>query len=232
MPFEQCSTQIAQIQVDFRGPDMAFDLESTYPADVLGKLFQNPSGFYKSTLISNQSLGIPNSDYIWENYSTTKAGSLIDFGAVVLSPEKSLPQRVKLFASSIQTDVVQKILSDENVFPKEMLTGLYNTLKDDRIYESETAKKLLTTLRFFWIVGDVDYYYTYNEKLSKVTWNEMSDFLKKYIDGKNPVVTVVVNPQIYEDIKQDFADEGFVEITSDNAYWWKSEKEASEGESK
>lgn len=232
MPYDQCSPQIAQIQVDFRGPDTSYDIQSTYPADVIGKLFQNPSGFYKTTLISNKDLQIPNADYVWGGYSTSASSGIVDFGAVVLSPEQLLPQRAKLFESSIQTGVVQKILSDENIFPKEMLTGLYNTLKDDRLYESETAKKLLTTLRFFWIVDDVDYYYSYNDELSKVTWNEMSSFLTKYVDGKHPLVTVLVNPQVYEAQKQTFADEGFVEITADDAFWWNKKTESTEGESK
>ena len=222
MPFDKCSPQIAQISVEFRGPDTAFDEKSTYAADVLGYLFQDPDGLYKKTLLSAQSLGIPDPNYAWEGYVTRRESGVINFGAVVLSPEQFLPQRTKLFVNMIQNDIVGKILSDKNVFSDAQYKTVKQSAFDDRIIEAETASGFLRSLRFWWIAASDDYYYNYNENMSNVGWNEIVAFLNKYVAGKNPLVTVLVNPDVYEATKASFEAEGFKTITADDAFWWKS----------
>ena len=37
----------------------------------------------------------------------------------------------------------------------------------------------------------------------------LEDFNYKYLVGKNPLVTVIVNPEVYQAIKEDFKQRGF-----------------------
>lgn len=221
MPFDQCSPQIAQIQVQFRGPDAAYDIDSTYAADVLGYLFQDPEGIYKKTIISKQFLGVPDPDYTWENYITRRESGIIEFGAVVLSPDQLLPQRAQQFLSTIQNEIVAKIVADKTTFTSEQFKTVKQSAEDNRILETEKAKDFLSSLRFWWIADSADYYYSYNKKMSEVEWSQIASFLNKYIVDKYPLVTVLVNPSVYEAQKKAFADAGFVEITTDNAFWWR-----------
>ena len=82
-------------------------------------------------------------------------------------------------------------------------------LEDSRIIEAETAVSLVTTLRDLWLVADEGYYYTYNDRLFAVTPAELSDFADRYFENKNPLVTVLVNPEVYEKIKAQFERNGF-----------------------
>lgn len=223
MPFDQCSPQLAQIQVLYRGPDAAFDRNATYAADMFGNFLQNPEGIYKKTMTSKTELQIPAPNYTWENYVTRRESGLIEFGAVVTVPERALPERTKLFLSTIQDEVIKKIISDNSVFAKSDFDAVRQTSEDNRIIEAETASGLLSSLRFWWTVDSADYYYTYNEKMAEVNMGSIQQFLADYISGKNPLVIVLVNPQVYEKQKQAFADAGFTEITADNAFWWKNE---------
>ena len=220
MPFDQCSPQIAQIQVEFRGPDAAYDVDSTYAADVLGYLFQNPNGIYKQTLMANQSLGIPDPNYTWEGYVTRRESGVVDFGAVVVSPEQFLPERTQLFVDTLQNNIVEKIISDENIFSESQFDSVKQSAEDTRILEAETAKGFLSSLRFWWEVTGTDYYYSYSKKMGEVSWKQIASFLNTYVAGKYPLVTVLVNPQVYEAQKDSFAKAGFKEITADDAFWW------------
>jgi zinc protease len=222
MPFDKCSPQIAQISIQFRGPDTAFDKQATYAADVLGYLFQNPDGLYKKTLLANTNLGIPDPDYTWEGYVTRRESGVIDFGAVVLSPEQFLPQRAKFLLNVIQQDVVQKIISDKTIFSDEEFKNVKQSVSDDRIIEAETASGFLRSLRFWWIADSAEYYFKYNENMSKVGWEQIASFLNTYVAGKKPLITVLVNPEVYKKTKASFEAEGFKEITADDAFWWKT----------
>ena len=49
----------------------------------------------------------------------------------------------------------------------------------------------------------------------------MIAFVEKYISQAVPIVTVVVNPSVYEKTKSEFEKFNFSEITAENAFWWK-----------
>jgi len=220
MPFDQCSPEMAQIDVRYRGPDTAFDCESTYAADVFGFLSENPDGFYKQTLVSDKRLCIPNQEYLWESYPTKRASGMIQFGAVVVNPQDNLADRGIYFANKIDQDIAQKILADKSVFTSQEFAQVKQTALDNRILDTETAQGFLSSLRFWWIVADADYYYTYAKKLSSVGYKQIAAFVKKYIAGKYPLVTVIVNPQVYEAQKDSFAAAGYKVIDAQDAYWW------------
>ena len=57
--------------------------------------------------------------------------------------------------------------------------------------------------------------------MSEVKAAEISNVVEKYIKGKNMLVTVLVNPKVYEKTKKSFMEAGFTEIKSDNAFWFK-----------
>ena len=48
--------------------------------------------------------------------------------------------------------------------------------------------------------------------MSEITDPSLLDFVEKYVAGKNPLVTVLVSPSVYEKTKSDFAQAGFEEI--------------------
>ena len=220
MPYDKIFPQIAQVSVMFRGPDAGRDVRSTYAADVTGYLFQDPQGVYVKTMMDTKELGIPDQQYVWEGYQTTRATSILNFGALVTDPDSNLPQRSQLFLKTITDAVVPRILGNKNIFTKPQFDQIHQKMKDNWINDSETAEQVKNNLRFWWITASDDYYYHYVGNMMKVDKKGIDAFLNKYINGKNALVTVLVNPAVYEQQKQDFADAGFVEITKDTAFWY------------
>ncbi len=226
MPFEKISPQVAQISVRFRGPDCDLNRGDTYTADMLNYFFANPLSPYSKRLAGNQELGIPSDDYVWSGYATKRQTGIINFGCMMLSPEQNLPSRVRLFYKTVQDDICGELSDSKKIIPPEQRKLLLQRMKDDRVIDSETAGGLLSTVRFWWITADTDYYVTNIEKIKAVKDKDISEFIKKYIVGQNAIVTVLVNPELYVRTKDEFEKEGFVEIKSQDAFWW------NEGEAK
>ena len=95
---------------------------------------------------------------------------------------------------------------------QEQIRKICERLDDDNIITRQTAEGLLGTLRFWWSVSGEDYYYTYNQKIADVTSGLLVEFSEKYLKGKNPLVTVLVSPAVYEKTKNQFEKAGFEEI--------------------
>jgi zinc protease len=207
----------------YRGPDAEFDRADTYGADVTGYLMDDPSGVFKQMLCSVPELMIPGSDYVSEGYLTKKEGGIIQLSAVMLQPEKNLADRAKLLLNTLNRKVFPDFSDGTAVSPAK-LQNVYQKLQDYRIMEMETASGLLDTLLNWWVTADAGYYYTYNENMQKTGTVEVASFVNKYFTGRNPVVVVLVNPDVYNADKQDFIDSGYTEITKENAFWWRDAK--------
>lgn len=219
MPYEKISTQLAQIEITYRGPDAFFDLDDTYSADVFSQELSDPNGIYKTSLTQDGYIGIPNADYVWGGYPTMKQCGLLSFGALVTSPNEEIVDRTLYFANKLP-EVLEKSVE----IKEDSIKNIVRKIKDSDVFVNETASGLLSTLRFWWICTDENYYYTYSNKISYVQQKDLENFVKEYIKDKKPLITVLINPDIYEELKNDFAKAGFQEITASNAFWFKDIK--------
>lgn len=224
LPYDKISPQIANVTVALRGPDTDFDIEDTYTADYLLQLLEDPNGTFAQTLVNTKELDIPDVDYVDGGYGTQRASGSITFSATMLNPADNIVDRAKLLASTIQDNILPSIASDKKLYSKAKVNDIVRSLKDNDLVTAQTASGLLSNLSFWWVCSSPEYYYTYNDKLSKVTKADMQKFVEKYITGKSPLILIEVNPDIYEKTKDAFVAAGVEEITSDNCTWWKEEK--------
>ena len=102
MPYEKISSQLAQIEVVYRAPDAAFDVEDTYAADVFSHQLSNPGGVFASSLVEDGYLGIPDVNYVWGGYPTSRQAGLFSAGALVTSPEEEIAARAVYFMEKLQ----------------------------------------------------------------------------------------------------------------------------------
>ena len=71
---------------------------------------------------------------------------------------------------------------------------------------------------------NAEYFFNYYDNLSKVTQDDVKRIIEKYISGKKPLVSVLLNPEIYNSTKKDFESEGFYEVRSDEKRWWQEKQ--------
>lgn len=224
MPYDQMAPQITQVTISWRGPDVDFAEEDTYAADYLGSLLADPAGKFKTALVNDEDLGIPASDYVSGGYGTVRANGTYDFRAVMLSPEVNLIERTDKLLDQIQNNIIPSIVNDPASFNKAKIKEMGEQRKMDTIRSSETASGLLSNLRFWWTCCSPEYYYSYDSRMSKVSQKNLQNFSRKYFEGKKPLVTVLVNPSVYEMYKDAFAAKGYEVISADNAFWYNNPK--------
>ena len=217
MPFEKVSKELAEIALYYRGPDLAFDREDSYPADILLDGLSNPSGLFKRSLFKDGYIGIPSVDYISSGYMSRKSCGVASFTIDVTMPEEELAERTKYFAGVLPEMVKEAAMS----ITEEQILRTVNRLSDSNVYANETAAGLLRTMRFWWCCADSDYAYSYDKKMAEVGQKDILSYVSTYIEGKNPLVMVYVNPELFEEIKDTFTENGFEIVSDQNAFWFK-----------
>ena len=220
IPMEECSPQITQVEITYRGPDADFNLKDAYVSDAFAKVLSDPLGKYKQTILKNKNLQIPETNYLWTTYETSRRHGALTFAGVMLNPSDNLIPRVSEFYDTVTKKALPAVQKDKALESAKKRKLLLQTLKDSQAYETETAKGLLSTLSYYWCYGSKDFYLNYLENLSKVEKADIDSYLETYVYSRNPLITVYVNPAVYEQTKEAFAEAGYEEISAENAFWW------------
>lgn len=203
VPYDQVSPQIADVEVYFRGPDAEYDREDTYATDMLLIAVRDPQSYYKQSLINNQDFVIPAPNYCWFSYLTSRRLGIINAGAVMLAPDQYLAERAIEFSQEVYNSLTG-VLPVDSPLTEYAIQNVHQQLYNSNIYEQETAAGLLSTARFWWCCADTDYFYSYDEKVKQKTAADVSEVLDKYIKDKNPLILIYINPDVYEQTKENF----------------------------
>lgn len=221
---EKMNPSIATFNLFFRGPDAAFDLQDTYPADYLLMLLREPDGKFKTELLKEKSLEIPNADYIYSGFQTTAERGIISFSATVQNPQENLGQRGIKFTDLIKNKLVMEVASDKSVYKKNKVQEIVQLFEDEVLISNETAQSILGNVKFWWLAASLDYYYTYIENIKSVRQKDVISYVKKYITEKEPLLVVTVNPSVYENSKSEFEALGFSTVPKEYSFWWEKEE--------
>ncbi len=220
---DSVSPGIAQVLIEFRGPDADYNLKDTYTADMLSFSIQEPGNAFNKVFTEDDFLEIPDEAYINFSYGTNRKTGIINFSSVLLNPSDNIAERVKYLENTFKNKALHA-LTDEMSLTKQKKDSILHTIHNDSLFNAQTASGLLSTLRFWWTCTSPDYYFNYEKNISKVNQKEIKDFTEKYFASQNPLVVVLVNPQVYEENKSSFEENGFTLVTKENSFWWKNKK--------
>ncbi len=220
-PDSRCSKNMSQLVFYLRGPDGQTDVNDTYAADVWSYLLANPSGSFVAESVSNKEFNIPDADYIGGSYATMRASGMISFSCAFLNDEKlSVTQRAEKILNYWNTDATSNMLKSGTGFDVEDIKNVKTRLEDSRVYSMETAGGFLSSLSGEWASCGADYSLEYEKNILKVDRRQITDFVEKYIKNKSGVAVVFVNPEYYEEKKEEFRKDGWQELNAQNARWW------------
>ena len=206
--YDQLSDQIAITDVYFRGPDAEFDRKDTYLADTLLFAASDPKSYFKTSLANISSLGIMDSDYCSIGYQTKRRSGLITVEAVMYAPNQFMPLRGQIFAEAI-ADALKGTLPVDSPLTDRSMQLLHKLMYNENLYEQETFVSLLSTVRFWWACADSDYYYNYNNNIKSTTAEDVNDFISRYIENQNPLIMILVNPEVLKECKAEFEAAGY-----------------------
>ena len=220
IPYDELSPQLAEITVSYRGPDADFAVGDAAVGEALTQIMSDPNGLYAQTLVKNKKLQIPDTSYVWGNYSISRRHGAVYFGCDVYNPSDKLTDRAKEFYNTVTQKALPAVEKDKSLASQTKKDKLIQIFKDGLTWETQTANSLLSTLSYYWTYSTRDYYMTREDNYKKIEKNDISEFLNKYVYNSNPIIMVFVNPDVYEQTKAEFDNAGFVQITADNAFWW------------
>ena len=217
------SDSMIQVIYALRGPDGETDASDTYSADVWLNFMNSPDSVFSEIFVSEKDLGIPENNYIGVSYPTRRAsGTILFYGTMLTKSQKLNPlEKSEKFYSLLKGKALDTLLDKKQFFRTRSVDFVKQILEDDRIYSLETAKGLIDSLSYFWSACDSDYFFSYDQNLSKVSEDDVISFVKKYIQNKHGVFVVSVSPGIWQKYKGQFLSSGYEEITSENAFWQK-----------
>lgn len=231
---------IAQVQYRWRGPDVTRQTFDTYVSDVFLFLLSSPSGPFKSAMM-RKVFGLYDPEYIDFTYPTARDGGNYIFSTYMLvqkpATEEPVLQRVENLRATILSEFVQIAKDPRAYFGEGALEEATIKLVDQNIYALESAGSFVTdTLTFWWSTASTDYFLNYEENCRKVTWEDISTLIKKYLVSeteenaaggtlRSPAIATLVrlrtstfgaDPRMESKIQQF----GYTRVTQGNAFWW------------
>jgi zinc protease len=179
---------IAQVQFRWRGPDVTRQTFDTYVSDVLLFLLSSPSGPFKSEIM-RKVFGLYDAEYIDFIYPTARDGGNYIFSTFMLvqkpATEEPVLQRVENLRKTVLDEFAQIARDPRAYFGDEALEEAKTKLVDQNIYALESAGSFVTdTLTFWWSTAGTDYFFNYEANCKKVTWDDISALIRKYLTGE------------------------------------------------
>ncbi|WP_407397944.1 M16 family metallopeptidase [Treponema sp.] len=223
MPYDRMSADLAEIEITWRGPDFDYDYEDCENGAYLDYILGMPNSKFKTSLLKKEEYKIPDLTYAGSFLSLGRKNSSLGCYVLVKEPGEKLAERAKDISSYIQNSLYPEIGVDKSLFTSRNMKNYRNSQEDSLVRRSETPESLVTLARQCWIDGEIEYFLK-NKKEKPVKQNSVQKFIEKYIVSKNALVTVIVNPSVYEKTRSEFLEAGFYEVKSDEEIWWKKEK--------
>ena len=159
---------------NYHGPDTRGDLKATYAADVFSYILQQQGSKLSQSLIET---GLAYKVEV--GYQTARRTGPISI-VLVPNPAKTGEAIRELYKNMEQWD------SDDYFTDEQLQTAKVNLEVSDA-FSSEKPSDYIHTVTFWWASATVGYYTSYVENLKRVTREDIKNYVRKYIKGKNYV---------------------------------------------
>lgn len=170
----------AIVKVQWHGPSIDLDDKATYVADVFSYIITQPEHQFAKSL---QESGLAQAINFW--YYTQRYVGPIS-ADIVTTPDK-LNEAMKVFWDQLNR------FDDPSYFSDEELETAKNVVRTNTLYRSESLSSFSQDIAFWWAAAGLNYYEHYLNDLSKVTRQDIADYVHKYIKNKPYVMGVAMN---------------------------------------
>lgn len=168
------------VELQWQGPSAKEDPASTYAADVLSDILNQPGSRFQRRLVDSGLFESLNVNYYTLNH----------VGPITIEGNTS-PDHLRDALAALR-DEIQK-LGDTTYFSAEEL----NTAKRRRIVGTELglerASGFAHQLGFWWAVTGLDYFFGYVDTMAQQSPSDLEGYARKYVIGKPHVVGVLLS---------------------------------------
>jgi zinc protease len=170
----------ATIQVSYQGPSTDLDAPATYAADVFSFILRQPDSRFSRALIDS---GLTTGTTL--GYLTQK-----NVGPIQLMAQTT-PEKLKDALKAINAEFSK--FDTPDYFTDEELEYAKTLLDVSEIYDREKSSNYAHTVSFWWASSGLDYYANYVENLRKVTREDITRYVRKYIKNKPRIVSALLS---------------------------------------
>jgi zinc protease len=170
------------VKVQWHGPSIGIDDKATYVADVFSYIITQPEHEFSKAL---QESGLVQGLTFWY-YTQRMVGPITS--DLFTTPEH-VDSAMKIFWQQIAK------FDDPNYISDEELETAKNVVRTQILYKSEQLSNFSQELAFWWAAAGLDYYGRYLSDLSKVTRQDIADYVHRYIQGKPYVMGVSLSKE-------------------------------------
>jgi zinc protease len=175
----------AFVKVYWHGPSIGLDDKGTYVADVFSNIITQPEHEFSKSL---EETGLAQSVSFWY-YTQRYVG---DIKTDIETTPENVDQAMKVFWQQVAK------FSDTNYFSDEELETAKNVLRSQTLYRSEKLSTFSHDLAFWWAAAGLDYYGHYLDDLSKVTKQDIVNYVRRYIQTKPYVLGVAMSKAAFQ----------------------------------
>jgi zinc protease len=180
---ESSIAQTPMIMMVWQGPDYRNDSAATIAADVFSRILSLNSSKWQQALIdkglaTGASIGYQTSRYV---------GPITIF----ISP---VPGKLKECYAEVMNQIGK--FDQADYYTDEDLAKAKEGLKRQQIRSSEKPSSLASQLTYWWCSTSLDYFTSYFSDLNKVSRDEISRYVKRYISGKPYVAGMIINNEM------------------------------------
>ncbi|HEY3874945.1 MAG TPA: insulinase family protein, partial [Candidatus Kapabacteria bacterium] len=175
----------AVVKVYWHGPSIGLDDKGTYVADVFSSIITQPEHEFSKSLTES---GLAQSVSFWY-YTQRMVGPIMT--DIVTTPDKLQPTMDEYWKQVSKFD-------DPNYITDEQLQTAKNVLRSETLYRSEKLSTFSHDLAFWWAAAGLDYYGHYLNDLSKVTKQDVADYVHRYIQNKPYVLGLAMSKGAFQ----------------------------------
>ena len=180
---ESSIAQTPYVVIAWHGPEYRKDSASTLYADLFSTALNLNSSKWKQALI-DKGLAM----YANLSYSTNRYVGPIQ---IFLVPN---PAKMKEAYTEVMNQVAQ--FSDPNYLTDEQLQTAKEVLMRSQIRSTEKPSALPSQLTAWWASTSLEYYTDYFNNLQKVTKQDITNYVNRYIKDKPFVAGMIINPEM------------------------------------
>ena len=167
--------------VQWQGPSVGTDPQSTYAADVFSDVLNDPGSNFQQRLVDSglwNSLGV--------NYYT-----LNHTGPISITGQTSRENLRKALAA---LDAEIKKFDDPSYFDPVELEAVKAHRAVTSAFDRERSSGFAHTLGFWWSVASLEYYMGYVDNMAQQKTGDLRAYARKYIVGKPRITGVLLSP--------------------------------------
>jgi zinc protease len=184
------NTRVPIVMMGWHGPDTRNDVTSTYAADLFLYILAQKTSKLQQDLVDS---GL--AYQVSLTYATNRYTGPIE---LTLVPN---PAHIREAIEKVNEHIAQ--WNSDDYFSDEQLQTAKTLIAIDDARGKESTSEYVHTVTFWWAVADITYYTNYVENLSKVTREDIRNYVNRYIIGKPKVTGILLSPAMQEKLVYD-----------------------------